>query len=115
MAQSQNYFGWPFFLVVWMSIGLILFVCSLGVEPEGLGGCICWMALSVPVVSVSLFNIFFSKTVRFRRRANRIHRQLCIRCGYDLRASDEACPECGLHVPAPKHVVDALNAMTEPD
>ena len=30
-----------------------------------------------------------------RRRRKRIAAGLCARCGYDLRASAEICPECG--------------------
>lgn len=32
------------------------------------------------------------------RRRRRIANGLCVRCGYDLRASDGVCPECGSSV-----------------
>lgn len=37
-----------------------------------------------------------SAAVKRRRRNVRVKRGLCLGCGYDLRASGERCPECGV-------------------
>jgi hypothetical protein len=46
------------------------------------------------VVALLVLPLVYIKHYFFRRRRNRAG--LCINCGYDLRASPERCPECGL-------------------
>lgn len=36
-----------------------------------------------------------AKGIRVYRRRRRLRRSLCLKCGYDLRASEGRCPECG--------------------
>jgi hypothetical protein len=52
-----------------------------------------WLPLALTVVAPSAW-----LALHLRRRRRRA-RNLCVHCGYDLRASPERCPECGT-VPA---------------
>lgn len=50
-------------------------------------------------VTILLLLVLRSES-RARRRRWRARHGCCVQCGYDLRASSERCPECGVVIPA---------------
>lgn len=50
------------------------------------------------IVVTGLPAIWLVAVGRHLRRSRRIAAGLCIQCGYDLRASQELCPECGTSI-----------------
>jgi len=50
-----------------------------------------WLAVAaVPGMGLGL------SAARWRRRRVNIAMNICVRCGYDLRATPQRCPECGM-------------------
>jgi hypothetical protein len=56
-----------------------------------------WFPLALTAIVPGYYMASIPKRRQLIRRANR----LCIRCGYDLRASTGRCPECGTTIPLP--------------
>ena len=50
--------------------------------------------------------------VRAKRLRDRLVGNRCLGCGYDLRATPDRCPECGLEVPAASPLLPAPPART---
>jgi hypothetical protein len=61
-----------------------------------------WMIVAPywpPVLVTAILPMLF--LYRLRRARRLAAKGLCRRCGYDLRASTERCPECGTAIPRP--------------
>lgn len=56
-----------------------------------------WLIL-IPI-SLPLLTVGTHRAMIHQKRWSRKNGNLCSHCGYDLRASPERCPECGLEVP----------------
>jgi hypothetical protein len=59
-----------------------------------------WTLVSVPfwallALGAAPLSLAYTRGRSRRRRQWRVSRRLCPRCGYDLRATPDKCPECG--------------------
>jgi hypothetical protein len=58
------------------------------------------VAVVMAVTAIIFWRIFLREQRQFQAK-ERFERRQCVSCGYDLRASDDSCPECGFPIQAP--------------
>src|SRR4051812_22555114 len=75
----------------------------------GLNICVLYRTLAIPLAALNAVNgsVVLWRVLR-RRLYRRLRLGLCLRCGYDLRASPGRCPECGTLAPIGRPVGGVL-------
>jgi hypothetical protein len=84
------------FVVLTVSPGaLIILGMMLGDLPSNLGeiGAVLWLLIMAGCVGSGV-----RSGIHEARKAERLSRRQCVECGYDLRAAEGRCPECGTPV-----------------
>lgn len=88
----EHWYPFRFLLI----LGAVLWVWLLGYVRGLFWGVLLWGGLAL---AVELIGHGRQKRIAFRER-----NQLCLRCGYDLRATPDRCPECGTPVASTQQV-----------
>jgi hypothetical protein len=81
-------------IVFWV----VLFLVQIKLAMSPFSRMPLWV-LALPFIGMLAPTIALQKDARQRKRIMREEHGLCIKCGYDLRARRDQCPECGT-VPA---------------
>ena len=73
-------------------------VCLLAFADSGYGIFARAAAVAVSIAFLAIVAILIDRVSRYKLSAARAKAGLCLNCGYDLRTSEQHCPECGAEV-----------------
>jgi hypothetical protein len=100
-ARAQYPFEWLVYL-------LVIPVALVGLHFRsrmtlGAGFAFIWLVVSILIIVGTL------KGNQRRTRLRRFYAGQCVGCGYDLRATPERCPECGMVPDKGTRLISAVN------
>jgi len=67
------------------------------------------VSLPLPLVIIVLGGLSVCWLIHAITRRKSDSREFCIKCGYDLRASEDRCPECGTAIPLKQEFASLSN------
>jgi len=98
VKKIRNYWPWRWFVYLLLIPFILLSLAFRSRLTLAAGFVTVWLLVSTLVIVFGVINI------KRRRMWRRFYAGECVRCGYDLRATPDQCPECGLVPPKLKSV-----------
>ena len=81
---------WAFVFIFGVLLAVDLFLLDRGAPLRNVWFCIVYPVIALAFIGLDLWAIY-----RMTPERRRIEAGFCAKCGYDLRATPERCPECG--------------------